>query len=80
MDHALTMGVFMEELVRRLTGTTLQSLFAERLRDPYDISFYLGLPEAEDDRFQEMLPAETDEQGDIVSRGDLSDDLASRPG
>jgi CubicO group peptidase (beta-lactamase class C family) len=76
--HALTMGVFMEELVRRLTGTTLQSLFAERLRDPYDISFYLGLPEAEDDRFQEMLPAETDEQGDIVSRGDLSDDLASR--
>lgn len=73
--HGLTMGVFMEELVRRVAGTTLQSLFAERIRDPYGISFFLGLPEAEDYRFRKVLPAKEDEQNELDAQGELGDDL-----
>ena len=75
--HALTMGVFMEELVRRLTGTTLQRIFAERIRDPYDVSFFLGLPEAEDYRFREALPAKEDLRGELDPQRNLGDDLLS---
>jgi CubicO group peptidase (beta-lactamase class C family) len=75
--HALTMGVFMEELVRRVAGTTLQRLFAERVRDPYGVPFFLGLPEAEDHRFREVLPAKEDEQNELDAQGELGDDLLS---
>lgn len=75
--HALTMGVFMEELVRRTTGTTLQRLFAERFRDPYRLAFFLGLPEAEDYRFREVLPAQEDVLSELGPQWDLGDDLAS---
>ncbi len=75
--HALTMGVFMEELVRRVAGSTLQSLFAERIRDPYGLSFFLGLPQAQDYRFREVLPAPEDEQNELDAQGELGDDLLS---
>jgi CubicO group peptidase (beta-lactamase class C family) len=75
--HAFTLGVFMEELVRRLAGTTLQRLFAERIRDPYGLSFFLGLPEAEDYRFREVLPAKEDEHSELDPQRELGDDLMS---
>jgi CubicO group peptidase (beta-lactamase class C family) len=67
----------MEELVRRLVGTTLQRLFAERIRDPYGVSFFLGLPEAEDHRFRAVLPAKEDEHGEPGPQRELGDDLLS---
>ncbi len=53
--HALTMGILMEELCRRVAGRSLQELFDERLRRPYGIDFFLGLPEQEEPRFKEVL-------------------------
>lgn len=53
--HALTIGILMEELCRRAAGRTLQELFDERLRRPYGLDFYLGLPEDEEPRFREVL-------------------------
>ena len=49
--HALTIGIFMEELCRRITGSTLQDVFEQRIRAVTGAHFYLGLPEAEEDRF-----------------------------
>lgn len=54
--HGLTVGVFMEELVRRVTGETLQQLFERRIRAPRDIDFYLGLPEQQERRYRDVLP------------------------
>jgi CubicO group peptidase (beta-lactamase class C family) len=54
--HGLTIGVFMEELVRRVTGGTLQSLYEEQVRGPRGIDFFLGLPESEDERYRDVLP------------------------
>ena len=49
--HALTIGVFMEELCRRITGNTLQDVFEERIRSVAGADFFLGLPEAEEPRY-----------------------------
>ncbi|WP_454299526.1 serine hydrolase domain-containing protein [Salana multivorans] len=54
--HALTIGVFMEELVRRTAGCSLQEYYDRTLREPYGIDFFLGLPEAEDSRYHDILP------------------------
>lgn len=49
--HALTIGVFMEELCRRITGSTLQEVFEQRIRSVAGADFYLGLPESEEPRY-----------------------------
>lgn len=53
--HALTMGVFMEELARRCAQESLQEIFEHRIRAPHDIDFYLGLPESQEPRFRPVL-------------------------
>lgn len=53
--HALTMGVFMEELARRCAQESLQDIFERRIRAPHDIDFYLGLPEELEPRFRPVL-------------------------
>lgn len=52
--HALTIGILMEELCRRAAGSTLQELFDQRLRVPYGIDFFLGLPEDQEARYREV--------------------------
>ncbi|WP_350309843.1 serine hydrolase domain-containing protein [Arthrobacter sp. fls2-241-R2A-172] len=49
--HALTIGIFMEELCRRITGYTLQQVFEQRIRSLAGADFYLGLPETDDAKF-----------------------------
>ncbi|MBF6298733.1 beta-lactamase family protein [Nocardia amamiensis] len=44
------------EVVRRITGRTIQQLFEERIRAPYGLDVYLGLPEEQDFRYREILP------------------------
>ncbi|MEC5191387.1 MULTISPECIES: serine hydrolase domain-containing protein [unclassified Arthrobacter] len=53
--HALTMGILMEELCRRVAGRSLQELYDDRLRRPFGIDFFLGLPAEEEPRFREVL-------------------------
>ncbi|MDR2252903.1 MAG: beta-lactamase family protein [Bifidobacteriaceae bacterium] len=68
--HALTLGVFMEELVRRLRGTTLQHLYDEAIRRPHGIDAYLGLPEELDWRYRPVLPVAS--PPDAVPTDDLA--------
>ena len=56
--HALTIGILMEELCRRTAGAPLQELYDERLRRPFGIDFFLGLPAGEEPRFREVLYTE----------------------
>ncbi|MBV2364852.1 serine hydrolase domain-containing protein [Streptomonospora nanhaiensis] len=44
------------EVVRRATGRPLREHFEERVRAPHGLDLYLGLPEALEDRFREVLP------------------------
>ncbi len=54
--HALTNGALAGEIARRVTGSTLHELFEARVRAPFDLDFYLGLPEAEDHRYITVQP------------------------
>ncbi|MFG2497229.1 serine hydrolase domain-containing protein [Streptomyces sp. NPDC048441] len=54
--HALSIGALAGEVVLRVTGRTLQDVYEERVRAPYGLDFYLGLPEALEPRFRSVLP------------------------
>ncbi|MEV4257667.1 serine hydrolase domain-containing protein [Spirillospora sp. NPDC049652] len=53
--HAFTIGALTGEVVRRVTGRSIQELYEERIRAPYGLDFYLGLPERHERRY---LPAQ----------------------
>ena len=48
--HAVTWGYFPGELVRRITGKTLGQYFREKIAEPLNADFYIGLPSTESGR------------------------------
>lgn len=54
--HALVIGALVGEVILRATGRTVQELYEERVRAPYGIDYYLGLPEELEPRFRTTLP------------------------
>jgi CubicO group peptidase (beta-lactamase class C family) len=52
--HALVIGALVGEVVRRTTGRSLQQLYEERIRVPYGLDLYLGLPEELEPRFRKV--------------------------
>jgi CubicO group peptidase (beta-lactamase class C family) len=54
--HALVIGALTGEVVRRVTGRSIQEHFEERVRQPFGLDFYLGLPEELEPRFRTTLP------------------------
>ncbi|UYQ76843.1 beta-lactamase family protein [Glutamicibacter sp. JL.03c] len=55
--HAITMGVLMEELVRRVTGKELKEVFEERIRKPLGVDVYIGQDPSLESRYRDVLPA-----------------------
>jgi CubicO group peptidase (beta-lactamase class C family) len=53
--HAITIGIVMEEICRRVAGETLQSLYDRRIRRPLGVDFFLGLPAELDGRYRDVL-------------------------
>jgi CubicO group peptidase (beta-lactamase class C family) len=53
--HALTIGILMEELCRRVTGQNLQELYDSRIGLPFGVDFFLGLPEDQEPRYRDVL-------------------------
>lgn len=45
--HAITWGFFPGELIRRITGKTLGQYFHEKVAQPLEADFYIGLPATE---------------------------------
>jgi len=55
--HAITHGFLAGELVRRTTGTSLGRFFADNVARPLGADAWIGLPESEEPRVCEMIPA-----------------------
>jgi CubicO group peptidase (beta-lactamase class C family) len=73
--HGLTIGSFMEELVRRITGHGLQELYEGRIRAPRDIDFWLALPQSQEERFEPLRPAQpTAQQLAAIPSNQMSSD------
>ena len=54
--HMMTTGWLIGELIRRVTGKSLSEFFNNELREPYDLNYWIGLPETEDQRVAEIVP------------------------
>lgn len=54
--HALTIGNLASELIFRATGQTLHDFYEARIRVPYGVDFFLGLPSELDRRRVPLLP------------------------
>ena len=53
--HALTYGWLVGELVRRITGRTVGTYFAEEIARPLGLEFWIGLPAAQEDRVSPII-------------------------
>ncbi|NUR70446.1 MAG: beta-lactamase family protein [Hamadaea sp.] len=65
--HAFVIGALVGEVVRRTTGRRLQEIYDDRVRLPYGLDFYLGLPESEEPRYRPVQPALTRSEVDPQS-------------
>jgi CubicO group peptidase (beta-lactamase class C family) len=54
--HAFVVGALTGEVVRRVTGSTIQEIFERRIREPYGLHLYLGLPESQEARYLPVQP------------------------
>jgi len=54
--HAVTQGYLVGEVLRRITGTTIGTWFAEEVAGPLGADFHIGLPEGDDPRVSLVIP------------------------
>jgi CubicO group peptidase (beta-lactamase class C family) len=57
--HAFVIGALTGEVVRRVTGRSIQQMYNERIRTPYGLDFHLGLPEALEPRYLDVQPMQS---------------------
>ena len=54
--HALTQGYLVGEVVRRITGRSLGTVFREEIAEPLGADFHIGMPAEHDARVAELIP------------------------
>lgn len=68
--HAITQGYLVGEVVRRVAGKSLGTVFREEIAEPLEADFHIGLPAEHDHRVADLIPPETG-----VGDGDFSNDI-----
>jgi CubicO group peptidase (beta-lactamase class C family) len=56
--HVITHGFLIGEVVRRITGKSLGTVFREEIAEPLGADFHIGLPASEDSRVADIIPFE----------------------
>lgn len=54
--HGVTQGFLVGEVVRRITGKTLGTIFRDEIAGPLGADFFIGLPASEDYRVADLVP------------------------
>ena len=57
--HARTFGFLLDELIRRITGTTLSEYWQENFARPLELDFWIGLPEKQNSRVATIYAAKS---------------------
>jgi CubicO group peptidase (beta-lactamase class C family) len=79
--HAITQGYLVGEVVRRVTGKSLGTVFREEIAEPLGADFWIGLPASEDDRVAELIPPPAGQQaGDGPDQSELNKITMNNPG
>jgi CubicO group peptidase (beta-lactamase class C family) len=54
--HGMTQGYLVGEVIRRVTGKSIGTVFREEIATPLGADFWIGLPASEDSRVAELIP------------------------
>ena len=66
--HAMTYGWLVGEVVRRISGRSLGTFFADEVAGPLSLDFWIGLPASEESRVSPMIEIDL-EDPDIEPKG-----------
>ena len=55
--HAITYGWLVGEIIRQVDGRTCGQFVRDEIAEPLGVDFYIGLPESEDARTADLIPA-----------------------
>ena len=78
--HALTQGYLVGEVVRRITGKSLGTVFREEIAEPLGADFHIGLPASEDARVAHLIPPPPGGAIGDGEQSELSHNMSSNPG
>src|SRR6185312_11326233 len=79
--HAVTMGFLVGEVVRRVTGKTMGTVFREEIAQPLGADFHIGLPASEDDRVAELIPPPVGQSvGEARNETEIQRNMSTNPG
>lgn len=78
--HALTQGYLVGEVVRRITGRSLGTVFREEIAEPLGADFHIGLPASEDARVAELIPPPPGQAVGAGSQTELQANMSNNPG
>jgi CubicO group peptidase (beta-lactamase class C family) len=78
--HGLTQGYLVGEVVRRITGRTLGTVFREEIAGPLGADFHIGLAASEDHRVAELIPPPPGQgAGDDPGQSELLANMSNNP-
>ena len=78
--HALTQGYLVGEVVRRITGRSLGTVFREEIAEPLGADFHIGLPASEDGRVAELIPPPRGAAIGDGKQSELQANMSNNPG
>ena len=71
--HAVTQGYLLGEVVRRITGRTIGTYFADEVAARLDADFHIGTGPEHDDRIAYVIPPEVASLGEDVQPGSIGE-------
>jgi CubicO group peptidase (beta-lactamase class C family) len=78
--HALTQGYLVGEVIRRIAGKTVGTVFREEIAEPLGADFHIGLPASEDSRVADLIPIPLGGTMQDVAKTELQKNMALNPG
>lgn len=78
--HAVTQGYLVGEVVRRITGKSLGTVFREEIAQPMGADFHIGLPASQDSRVADLIPPPKGAAIADSAQSDLQKNMATNPG
>jgi CubicO group peptidase (beta-lactamase class C family) len=77
--HAMTQGFLVGEVVRRVTGKSVGTVFREEIAEPLGADFHIGLPASEDSRVADLIPPPPGTGLGAGSTNELLTNMSSNP-
>jgi len=77
--HAITQGYLVGEVVRRITGRSLGTVFREEIAEPLGADFHIGLAASEDARVADLIPPPLDIPIGAADQSEIWANVANNP-